>query len=142
MGKYPRYFSTHKQTITVNMGTITDKAWDEAEEASKPIAESINLQYFIGTLIAGELFKDYVSVLNTVVKEKKANYLVNKTNDAERITATLMSALNHKMKMIGAEEMIKSEVQRNFDLIYDVLALPHDQQLRIQSLIGKIKKGK
>uniref|UniRef100_F4C443 Uncharacterized protein n=1 Tax=Sphingobacterium sp. (strain 21) TaxID=743722 RepID=F4C443_SPHS2 len=127
------------------MGTITDKPWEESESAYRTdlnLAESINLQYFVGTLIAGTLFKDYVSALYTVAKEKKANYLVNKTNEAEKSTDVLMNTLRHKMKMIGADEMVQEEIQRNFDLIYDLLALPYDQQLRVTGLITKIKKGK
>lgn len=114
---------------------------EDYSEQPISVAEQINLHYFLGTVISATLLKDYAGGLQTVAKEKKANYLANKALHVEKSAEQLVKAMQRRLDIIGAKDMIANEVQRSFDLIFDVLSLPMEGQIQVTNLISILKKN-
>lgn len=107
------------------------------------IKESVTFNVKSGSLISGEIFKDYLTMLALQygTKEEDNKYLFNLCDKTQKNVSTLLKNLSRDIASFGLEhKLIEAETQRNFNLVYDSLALSVENQKRVASLINKLKK--
>jgi len=99
--------------------------------------EEITFHYQVGSIIACDISKQYFGAAYTNYREAGNSYLANKCRDAEQANEKLLNALSRDLKAI--EGPVKEVVEHNMEIIYGVLALPHEKQKRVLGLINKLK---
>ena len=105
--------------------------------------EEIQFNLKLGALISGEIFKDYVTLLSLEYGGQNGlddKYITNLCNDLNKRSVTLIKNLGRDIINNGTKEAIQEEIQRNFDVIYDTLALSFENQNRVKQLVNKLKK--
>lgn len=105
--------------------------------------EEIQFNMKLGALVSGEILKDYTTLLGLEYGEKKdpnSKYLTNLCDKLNKTTTTLLKNLGRDVVNSGSEPVIQSEIQRNFNVIYDTLSLNFENQNRVQQLVNKLKR--
>lgn len=107
------------------------------------IKESVTFNVKSGSLISGEIFRDYLTMLTLQygTNEEDNKYMFNICDKTQKNVITLLKNISRDIVLFGAEQsLIEAETQRNFNLVYDSLALSVENQKRVASLINKLKK--
>lgn len=109
---------------------------------TKPILNELSFNLHIGTIVSGEIIKDYLTLLQLEYSPKELNdkYMVNLCKDVQKRLSTLLKNVSRELVNERTESAVKEVIEYNFGLVYDVLALEMKDQNRIKQLISKIKK--
>lgn len=102
----------------------------------------LSFNIHIGTIVSGEIIKDYLTLLELEYSPKELNdkYMVNLCKDIQKKISTVLKNVSRELVNERTEDAVKEVIEWNFNLIYDSLALPMKDQQRVYSLIKKIKK--
>lgn len=112
-----------------------------AKTAKKQLSE-LSFNIHIGTIVSGEIIKDYLTLLELEYSPNELNdkYMVNLCKDMQKKLSTILKNVSRELVNERTEDAVKEVIEWNFNLIYDTLALPMKNQQRVNSLIKKIKK--
>lgn len=108
----------------------------------KPYLTELSFNLHIGTIVSGEIIKDYLTLLQLEYSPKELNdkYIVNLCTDIQKRLSTLLKNVSRELVTEKTEDAVKEVIEHNFNMVYDVLALDMKGQNRIKQLIHKIKK--
>lgn len=109
---------------------------------AKPHLTELSFNLHIGTIVSGEIIKDYLTLLQLEYSPKELNdkYMVNICKELQKKLSTVLKNVSRELVNERTEVAVKEVIEHNFNLIYDTLALDMKGQNRIKQLIHKIKK--